>query len=956
MTTRTRALTGLIVCLAVLHGASLLAQTNPPIQYFYDDLGRLVKVVDPAGNVATYTYDAVGNLLSITRSAVASNTLAIFNFNPQQGPIGTTVTIQGQGFSSTPAANTVRFNGIPATVLSASATTLVAAVPVGATTGPISVTVGGTTVTSLGTFTVLQVPAILSISPKAALANTTVPNFQVSGANLTGSTFSFLSAGNAITISSVSINPSGTLATMNLTINAGVSGNFVLVATSPSGSSSPFQSTSNTLTVSNPNLAPTALSFLGIPGFANDVAVNGDFAYVAAGSAGLQVVDVANRSVPRIVASLSLPGNANGVKLLGSRAYVAAGLAGLKIIDITNPFAPVVIGSAATPGARDVALSGNLAFVATGVTGLRVVDVTNASAPVVIGSLTSAGTAKGVDVSGNLAVVAAGSAGLQVVDLSNPLKPQLVGTVATPGDARRVVAKGSTAYVAAFDGSLEIVDFTTPAAPVIVGSTPASSGGTLQAVALGAAIGRTFVFGADVSLGNKIPIIDVTTPNSPTIPAKVDFSTIRNDQGKGIAADSSFVYLTASQGVFENGVSGDTRLYIGQYLQRQDALGVAPTLSITSPAQGITVLEGQTLPITVTATDDVAVAAVNFTVNGQIVFTATTTPYRFGFTVPVGVTGVTFGATAVDFGGNVGVASNVVVNVRPDPLTTASGKVTDRSGNALSGATVTCLGLSGTTALDGTFSIANVPSVLGAIRCTGTFTAAGGSRLTGPSVSVFPVPGAVTSVGTFQIGPIAIFEDFGPTFNPANWFIDGSAFRDAASSSLFLTTAAFLQGGRGYLRMPFSASQFHAEFDYNIFGGSGSDGLTFAWVRDLNYAISLGGGLAFGGAKGFAVEFDSFPNPGEVQARHIALLQDETLNELVTFVIEVRGSHHVVIDFVSGHLQVFFDGVLVIDFTIPNYTPFDAFMGFTAATGGLDDNHVIKNFRLTASPAVAAVP
>ncbi len=60
MTTRTRALTGLIVFLALLHGASLLAQTSPPIQYFYDDLGRLVKVVDPAGNVATYTYDGVG--------------------------------------------------------------------------------------------------------------------------------------------------------------------------------------------------------------------------------------------------------------------------------------------------------------------------------------------------------------------------------------------------------------------------------------------------------------------------------------------------------------------------------------------------------------------------------------------------------------------------------------------------------------------------------------------------------------------------------------------------------------------------------------------------------------------------------------------------------------------------------------------------------------------------------
>ena len=31
-------------------------------QYIYDDLGQLSQVIDGQGNVATYTYDAVGNL------------------------------------------------------------------------------------------------------------------------------------------------------------------------------------------------------------------------------------------------------------------------------------------------------------------------------------------------------------------------------------------------------------------------------------------------------------------------------------------------------------------------------------------------------------------------------------------------------------------------------------------------------------------------------------------------------------------------------------------------------------------------------------------------------------------------------------------------------------------------------------------------------------------------------
>jgi YD repeat-containing protein len=94
---------GLVVLFILACAFALRAQSSAPVQYFYDDLGRLIKVVDPNGNAATYHYDAVGNLLSITRSLPANNGLAILNFTPQRGLIDTTVTIQGQGFSATPA-------------------------------------------------------------------------------------------------------------------------------------------------------------------------------------------------------------------------------------------------------------------------------------------------------------------------------------------------------------------------------------------------------------------------------------------------------------------------------------------------------------------------------------------------------------------------------------------------------------------------------------------------------------------------------------------------------------------------------------------------------------------------------------------------------------------------------------------------------------------------------------
>jgi YD repeat-containing protein len=45
--------------LVVLACAHLLHAQSQPTQYYYDDLGRLVAVVDSSGNVVTYTYDAV---------------------------------------------------------------------------------------------------------------------------------------------------------------------------------------------------------------------------------------------------------------------------------------------------------------------------------------------------------------------------------------------------------------------------------------------------------------------------------------------------------------------------------------------------------------------------------------------------------------------------------------------------------------------------------------------------------------------------------------------------------------------------------------------------------------------------------------------------------------------------------------------------------------------------------
>ena len=84
----------------------------------------------------------------------------IASFTPASGPVGTTVTITGTNFSTTPASNTVMFNGTTATVSASTATSITVTVPSGATTGKITVTVGGNTATSATNFTVTTAASI----------------------------------------------------------------------------------------------------------------------------------------------------------------------------------------------------------------------------------------------------------------------------------------------------------------------------------------------------------------------------------------------------------------------------------------------------------------------------------------------------------------------------------------------------------------------------------------------------------------------------------------------------------------------------------------------------------------------------------------------------------------------------------------------------------------------------
>jgi uncharacterized protein (TIGR03437 family) len=125
----------------------------------------------------------------------------ITGFSPASGASGTTVGISGTNFSTVPANNVIKFKGTTAGVVSATATLLTVAVPVGAATGKITVEVGGLTATSANDFTVTApnpsnpVPVVTGFTPTGGGPGTSVV--------ISGSNFNSLASQNEVRFNGV---------------------------------------------------------------------------------------------------------------------------------------------------------------------------------------------------------------------------------------------------------------------------------------------------------------------------------------------------------------------------------------------------------------------------------------------------------------------------------------------------------------------------------------------------------------------------------------------------------------------------------------------------------------------------------------------------------------------------------------------------------------------------------
>ena len=261
------------------------------------------------------------------------------------------------------------------------------------------------------------------------------------------------------------------------------------------------------------------------PGTAREVYIEGNYAYIADGNAGLQIIDIIDKENPNIVGSSS--GYAEDVYVEGNYAYIAGD--GLQVIDITDKKNPNILGRCETPGgAQGVYVEGNYAYVA-GQDGLQIMDIADKKSPNIIGNykleyIIKNETTEWVDdiyVEGNYAYIAVYNSemGLRIIDITDKENPSIIGSCDnTPLNVNGVYVEGNYAYITDKEGGVFIIDTTNKEKLYIVGivgSRNTSGGGFDIFGGLDIYVEGNYAYAITGDPG--FTIIDITDKKNPNI-------------------------------------------------------------------------------------------------------------------------------------------------------------------------------------------------------------------------------------------------------------------------------------------------------------------------------------------------------------------------------------------------------------------------------------------------------
>ena len=341
-------------------------------------------------------------------------------------------------------------------------------------------------------------------------------------------------------------------------------------------------------------------------GYLNSLVISDNYAYIAAGSDGLAIIDISTPTTPTVISTLDTSTNASGIVKQGSYVYISDYYNAVRIIDVSNPITPTEVGvyqpSEFHPRS-DLAVSGSLLYVQDDYGDeLHIINISTSSTPTTTGILQLPSSRDGLYLSGSTIYLGTSQDGLAIADISNPAVPSLLRTVgempyaSSISDADECVfvaskqtlwvvksqatsltalpvftstryvdavsVKGGLAYLAEFDESdasqLEVLDVRNPFVPVSLGSASL----TIQNARLVIVTG-TYAY---VGSWQGISAVNVDNPS-----ASYETSWLFTPSGanvRGLATQGNYLYAATTGGLKIYDISDPATLaFAGEYTE-----------------------------------------------------------------------------------------------------------------------------------------------------------------------------------------------------------------------------------------------------------------------------------------------------------------------------------------------------------------------------------------------------
>ncbi|MBC8374805.1 MAG: T9SS type A sorting domain-containing protein [FCB group bacterium] len=252
--------------------------------------------------------------------------------------------------------------------------------------------------------------------------------------------------------------------------------------------------------------SPVLLNSLTFSSQIMEIAISGDLAYIAAGWAGLRIVDISD---PNNLVELSpyfTPGIDLGtVDIYDNYAFIGFYNGGYEILDISDPNNLVTVYFSEDFWTRGFVFQEGFAY-SVG-SWIRILDISDISAPLDRGVFDLPRFTEGIDINGDYLYIAGPLLGLHIFNIANPDTILDLGGIYTGNSTRKVAVRGSFAYLAEHEEGLSVVDISIPTSPTL-GASDAI--GTAWSITIQDSL-------MHLGAGEEgLRLIDISNPTNPT--------------------------------------------------------------------------------------------------------------------------------------------------------------------------------------------------------------------------------------------------------------------------------------------------------------------------------------------------------------------------------------------------------------------------------------------------------